>query len=486
MEFIELADYPLPRGRVIEWQPTATAYWSSWPRDHRAASCNHEHHLREALEHSRIRDARQSWLGHAFRLDGPLDHTAWRATLDTWIDRHEGLRTHVTIEGGAPARYTAAPGEIRMRPMDAGTPASTMAAYRLIHGLIDAGTSPLRWPAYTCLTIAGRDGCTVILAADHSIMDGYSTIALGGELRALYIANRAGTATPSTSPASYVDFCAQERARSESATPDHPAVRTWSEFFTSGQVGAQENSFAGAITAPVRDLDPAATGTRTPFGETAQRTLALEVLDAEAADAAAASARDRGHSLFAVLLAAFAATGSQLGAGPEFRTVIPLHTRDAPHWADSLGWFVGLAPFRLDGTGTQTVGELATRAGTELRRVKVAATIPFGRVCALTGVRPRISSMISYMDIRSAPGAESWAETDTRWLRSRCVSNEEFFFWFMRTPTGVTLNMRYPATARATRDIHRHVLRLRELLAECARYGDAPIRPIEGAPLSWR
>uniref|UniRef100_UPI002453A465 condensation domain-containing protein n=1 Tax=Nocardia brasiliensis TaxID=37326 RepID=UPI002453A465 len=223
MEFIELADYPLPSGRVIEWLPTATSHWADWPRDTRAVSYNHEHHLRDAVEHSRIRDRRHYWLGHAFRIDGPLDPQAWRTAFDAWIDRHEGLRSHVTIEGGRPARYTLAPGGIRVQPVDAGAPASTMATYRLVNGLLDDGTSPLRWPAYVCVTIANRDGFTVVFAADHSIMDGYSTVSTGGELHALYQAVREGKPARLPDTGSYVDFCQDERVRAAEAPPPPPA-----------------------------------------------------------------------------------------------------------------------------------------------------------------------------------------------------------------------------------------------------------------------
>ncbi|MFE9576807.1 condensation domain-containing protein [Nocardia sp. NPDC006044] len=481
MEFIELADYPLPSGRVIEWLPTATSHWADWPRDTRAVSYNHEHHLRDAVEHSRIRDRRHYWLGHAFRIDGPLDPQAWRTALDAWIDRHEGLRSHVAIEGGQPARYTLPPGEIRVQPVDAGAPTSTMATYRLVNSLLDDGTSPLRWPSYVCVTIAGRAGVTVIFAADHSIMDGYSSVSTSGELLALYNAARAGEPARLRDTGSYVDFSQDERVRAAATTAEHPAVDTWRTFFLED---TYSDSPAGTLSrvaaAPIELVDTAEAPRRAP-----QRTLSVELLDADAADAAARIAREHGQGLFALLLAAFAVTTTELGAGRDFRTVIPLHTRSDPQWAETLGWFVGLAPFQLDCGTARTLAELIAPAGEELRRTNGAATVPFARVCELLGAQPSISFMVSYMDIRSAPCAATWTETGACILRSSNVSTNEFYFWIARTPLGVTLNMRYPGTTKATRDVHRHVLRMRDLLAELTRYGDARIRPIEGAPLSW-
>ncbi|MBF6170516.1 condensation domain-containing protein [Nocardia blacklockiae] len=468
MEFVELADYPLRTGRVTEWQAAADTHWADWPRDARAVSHNHEHHLREALEHNRIRAHRHCWLGCVVRIDGPLDRRAWGAALTAWFARHELLRSHVAIEGGRTARYTLPPGRVRVRAADAGRPASAMSAYRLVQQLLDERTSPLDWPSHVCVTVEDRDSFTAVVAADHAVMDGYSTTTIGGELRELYDAARVGDRPAPTPVASYLDFCEVQRSRADAAGPEHPAAALWREFLA-GATGheAVPGDFAAAGRRPV--LPAAAVPHAAP-----QRTLAIEVLDAAAADRAAAHARAQGQSLAAVLPAAFAAAHAELTGGREFRAVLPLHTRDEPRWADSLGWFVGLAPYRVD-CAASGLAELVGPSGAELCRVRAAATVPFGRVCELLDIRPRVSLMVSYMDIRATPGAPDWPGSDTRWLRSRTRSADEFFYWFLRTPDGVTLNLRYPGTARATRAVHRHALRVRRLLADYARDGDAPL-----------
>ncbi|WP_280265944.1 condensation domain-containing protein [Nocardia wallacei] len=484
MEFIELADYPMPSGRVTEWLPTARTHWADWPRDSRAVSYNHEYHLRSALEHSRVRTRQHSWLGHVLRVDGPLDGAAWRTALEAWIDRHEALRSHVAVEGGRTARYTLGPGAVRVRPVEVAPPGSAMSAYRIVQQLLDERTSPLDWPAHLCVTVDDRDSFTAIVAADHAVMDGYSTTSIGGELRALYAAARHGSRADLPATASYLDFCRKERQRAETARADHPAVDLWREFL-SGTVEEEPRAgvLAEAAARPVTPVGPDDTVNPTA----PQRTLAIEVLDAAAADRAAAAAREQGQGLVAALLAAFAAACTEPTATSEFRTVVPMHTRDEPRWAGSLGWFVGLAPYRID-CDARGLADLIAPSGDELRRVRDAATVPFARVCELLGTRPRISLMVSYMDIRAIFGADDWLGTDTRWLRSRTRSADEFFFWFLRTPVGVTLNMRYPGTARATRDVHRHVLRVRGLLGEYARHGDARLRiapqPLAATPRS--
>ena len=488
MEFIELADYPVPAGEVIEWLPTARTHWADWPRDARAVSHNHEYHLRDALEHKRIRSRRQCWLGHVLRIDGPLDAAAWAAALEAWIDRHEVLRSHVTVEGGRPARYTLAPGTVRVRPVDAGRHASTMSTYRLVQQLLDDGTSALEWPAHLCVTIADRTAFTAIVAADHSVMDGYSTTWIGGELRALYEAARGGRPAELPESASYLDFCRMERDRADAVTADHPAVGIWREFLVgSSDYDPAPGTLSGVAARPIELAYPR----ECPELTVPQRNQSIEILDAAAADRVAAAAREQGQGLVAALMAAFAAAQGELAGAPDFRTVLPMHTRDERRWLDSVGWFVGLAPYRTEGAAGN-LADLIAPAGAELRRVREAATVPFARVCELLEVRPRISFMVSYMDIRGSVGADRWIESDTRWLRSRTASANEFFYWFLRTPAGVTLNMRYPGTARATLDVHRHMLRLRELLGDYARHGDAQLRLgdaqlrlAQGAP-TWR
>ncbi len=481
MEFIELADYCLPAGHVTEWLPTAGEHWADWPRDARAVSHNHEYHLRAALEDKRNRNRRQCWLGHAVRIDGPLDAAAWGAALGAWVDRHEVLRSHVTVEGGRTSRYTLPPGAARIRAVDAGYHTSIMSAYRLVHQLLDDGTSALDWPSHLCVTIAGRDSFTAIVAADHAVMDGYSTTFIGGELRALYDAARNGRPAGLPESASYLDFCRVERDRAGTVTADHPAVEIWREFLAgSRDYDPSPRTLSSVAGRPVELAQPGEGVGRT----VSQRNLSMEVLDAKGADRVASAAREHGQGLVAALMAAFAAAQSEQTGAPDFRTVMPLHTRDEPRWRECLGWFVGLAPYRIDCTAS-TLADLVAPAGTELRRVSGAATVPFARVCELLDIRPRISFMVSYMDIRGAIGADHWIDSETRWLRSRTVSADEFYCWFLRTPAGVTLNMRYPGTTSAARDVHRHMLRLRELLEDYARHGDAHLRLPQGAS-TWR
>ena len=70
----------------------------------------HEAHLRTSL--SSPRRGRESWLGAAFEVAGPLNKPAFRQAALNWIDRHEAMRSSASIDEstGEMSRVTAAEG----------------------------------------------------------------------------------------------------------------------------------------------------------------------------------------------------------------------------------------------------------------------------------------------------------------------------------------------------------------------------------------
>ncbi|KLL97236.1 hypothetical protein NJ76_12450, partial [Rhodococcus sp. IITR03] len=75
MEFTELADYRIPPGVLTEWLPCAAE--DDWREDPRPASYIHEAHLRRTSG-VRYGGGRDSWLGTAFEVPGPLDTERFR------------------------------------------------------------------------------------------------------------------------------------------------------------------------------------------------------------------------------------------------------------------------------------------------------------------------------------------------------------------------------------------------------------------------
>ncbi|WP_433654947.1 condensation domain-containing protein [Nocardia sp. CA-128927] len=470
MEFTELAECSIPVGRIVEWLPTSATKWVDWPPDPRAVSFNQEQHLRNVLDRRRRRVPEQSWLGQVFRFDLALDERAWATAVDRWIDRHEVLRTHVAIEVGRSTRYTLPRGDVRTCRRETRAARAARSPRLHIQRVLDESTSPLRWPAYLFITVDHGDGFTVVFGGDHGLMDGYSVVQVAAELHALYRA-ASGIDAPLPTVGSYLDFGERERLAAVAITAADAAVGVWREFFATasrnGESSTGSPTLGTGISARPLDGRPAATA------RVAQRHLAVDLLDADQAEGVTLFAHELGQGFNAALLAAFAAAADELADADDFRTVLPVHTRTDPAWVHAFGWFVGLRPFQLNSAGVTGLGRLIELAGQELRRCQGVADIPFPRVCELLGTRPRTSFLLSYMDIRSLPDADRWAGWDARCVRSRSYSSDEFYFWLVRGPSGVTLSARYPRTARAAREVERIVVRLRALLGEFAERGDA-------------
>src|SRR5690606_29226708 len=151
--------------------------------------------------------------------------------IANYIDRHEVLRTHVTLTPeGDTARYTTGPGRVHVRSVRIGWFSDAELLLNQIAGSIDRATAPVHWPAYRFATVARAGSFTLFFAADHSLVDGYSLVHAQHELRELYAAAVARRAPDLPPTGSYPDFSAAERALADRADLRHTAVAVWREF----------------------------------------------------------------------------------------------------------------------------------------------------------------------------------------------------------------------------------------------------------------
>ncbi|MGW0045602.1 condensation domain-containing protein [Rhodococcus sp. NPDC003348] len=462
MEFTELADYPVTPGTVTEWLPTApfdggphACIDSSdpWFDDPRPTSFVQESRLRDAR--ARTGSAHESWLGTAFEIDGRLDADAFGRALNSWIDRHEGLRSHATVPTGPGAlrRRTVSPGRVRVSAHRHGYRTSGAENFEHLHRLFDGCTSPTSWPAFAFATVEPPDrdrAFTVYFAADHAIVDGYSVVLVAQEIEALYRRERDGAAPDLFPVGSYLDFGARERSAVVDLDAAHPAVALWRGVLDLG---------GGRLPEFPLDLG------ELPEVPPAQRGLSAWVLDTAGADAFAVVCRKIGHGFFAGTLACLAIAGAELSSADRFETVTPMHTRDEPGWAGSVGWFVGISPISFAVRGAGSFAELVRRASTQVAAAKPAAQVPFEWVSEVLGTDAQPRFVVSYMDVRFVPAATQWPDWNARALRSKQYAND-VYIWVNRTPQGVNIAARYPATDDATAAVHRYVARLRSLMEE--------------------
>lgn len=482
MEFTELADYSIPAGVLIEWLPCAEQ--DAWRQDPRPASYIHEAHLRRAAD-PRSGQGRESWLGTAFEIAGPLDTDIFGRALQRWIDRHEPLRSQTTFAAdddpaGALVRRTAPPGKVSVRRIQHDPADSTMVRTQL-HSLFDDYTTPHLWPAYVFATLAHESAppdtpgentaFTVFFGADHSIIDGYSIVLVAHEITALYEEERTGRAAELFPVGSYIDFGAEERADAGDLDADHEAVRIWRT--TLRKTGGAMPEF------------PLPIGRRTAR-TTPQRRLSERWFDSDDASRFSERCRDADAGFFSGLLACFGQTAVDLVGTDHFRTVVPSHTRTGPMWAGSLGWFVGLRPIDLDLGGSPGFVTLAGRAAQELHRTRASARIPFDKVGELLGVPIRPRFLVSYMDVRFVPMAAQWPEANARALRSRSYTHD-VYIWINRTPEGLNVSARFPDNPEASANVPAYLGGVRELMHRLNTSGPwAPDLEIHELPATGR
>ncbi|MFT4041836.1 MAG: condensation domain-containing protein [Gordonia sp. (in: high G+C Gram-positive bacteria)] len=442
MKFGQILEDPIAPGGLVEWTPHVHGGLAAWSRDQRPTSHNHEQHLRSAFEYrarTRREGGRESWLGVVIEFDEPLSIPAIRATLLRWIDRHEVLRTHVTLTGNGLARLSTAPGTVGLKMDRIGWYNESGPLVEQIAGAFDRATAPLHWPAYLFATVGRESSFTLLFAADHSLVDGYSLIMAQHELVTLYRSARDHSHAALPEVGSYVDFSAEERRSADDVGPDHPAVAAWSAFLRAG-AGDMPPFLAGPSgTRIAPDAEPPDPATDPP-----QQSVSGVVADDDATTRFAAACAAAGGTVTAGILAVLAIVHHRQTGDAEFRCVLPRHTRNDPRWLTSLGWFVAVAPFCLDMSDSPTFEQAVARATVELTHSRQGASLPFLRVAELIGFRGAPRFVISFIDTRYAPGAAEADAGRARVIRSHSYSRDEVLIWINRTPSGLRYSARFP------------------------------------------
>jgi hypothetical protein len=484
MKFIQMMDQPVEPGGLVEWSPYTDGGFAQWTADSRPTSHNHEQHLRAAFDYrlrTKREGGRESWLGLAIEFDEPLSIPAIRTTLSRWIDRHEVLRSHVVIWADRLARLTTPPGSVKLKMGRVGWYAEPGPLLDQLGGSFDRATAPLQWPAYIFATVAREDSFTLLFAGDHSLVDGYSLIMGQHELVALYSASRRKVEPDLPPVGSYVDFSAYQRREADAAGSEHEAVAVWADFLrdTGGKLPrfelADDNNTANP-EAPLPD-----TGTDL----IPQGSITADLLDDEQTNRFTAVCSAAGGSLLSGVMAALAVVYTQLGGGPVLRCVMPRHTRTDQQWFGALGWFVATVPFRLDTSDASEFGQIIGRAADEMRRVRKAGNLPYLRVGEILGHTgdtdiPDPKFVISFIDLRFAPGHAEADSGTARVLRSHNYSNDEVYIWVHRTASGIRISSRFPAQGRTHRQVGRYLGAFGDFLKEIgdrSTYGPQPDSP---------
>ncbi|MDI9897259.1 condensation domain-containing protein [Rhodococcus sp. IEGM 1381] len=449
MEYTELADYPLPAGRLTEWVPRVDD--DGWASDSRGLSFTHQDHCE--------RSAPGSWIGTVFEIHRRYDVEAVRATIVAYMGRHEAFRTKVRRdeESGAWQRYTAPTDAVRVIDRAHTEPRTETQVFSHLHSWFGETVSPTAWPHFVLATIEPDDASRALsngpgesfllaFAADHSVMDAYSQIYAINEIDRLYAQALEGTDPALPEVGSYVDFSQSERELGDTLTSDHSAVRTWQDFL------AVENGRFPGFPLPV-----AVERASTTDGPAAQSSISSWLLTADQSDAVNAACRAAGYNMQAGILAALAVTNARLSGRTSLRTVMPMHTRDEQKWAASVGWYVGILPMEIQLDNARTFGEALEAAAAAGSANKGLARMPYSKIAQILESTEIPRFVVSYIDLRFLPDAAQWQARKGRALRSNCHADDEVYFWVNRTLEGLNISARFPSSDVASTNVHRFI-----------------------------
>ncbi|MFI6867879.1 condensation domain-containing protein [Nocardia sp. NPDC050406] len=468
MEYTLLSDFEIRPGKLTLWSATNTGEWAP---DTRPLSTAHAEYC-ASVDNADPRPGRGRWIGTIFEMDAPFDHEAVHTMARWWHARHEGLRTtvHRLDESAEWLRRTCPETGIDVRFETVETVGDSAELNDFLRDALELRLSPLIWPHCLIATVEHADSrdFTVLVAADHSVMDAYGQLLVISELRRLYYAALAeAIVPPSQTCTGSAEFAAVERSAAAALTAECEAVAVWREFLAKSD-GALPRFQPGAVTAVADTEDPAP-----------QHSVSRWLLDAAEADAVEAALDAVGQRATAGVFAALALAARNLFHTTNYRTVMPVATRP-PQWAESMGWFVNILPVDIELTEeTEFTAALdITRAA--LRRAKPAAFAPASRVFDLLEVTDRPRFGASFVDTRRLPNIRTLERLRWRALRADSHSADEVYFWIGRPAQGWNISARFPAAYSDTA-MHRYIDEVAGILREFgAEHSGAPLRA-EGA-----
>lgn len=454
MEYTELADYQVYAGSVALWRATSTT-----PRidaaDDRPLSPQHEKHVRQAGGPSE-----PSWIGTVFEISREFDAEAVRRTLLAWHAKHESFRTMVARDENGLRRFTYRPESLQLAARDAGTHDSVERVYDVVSRFFDHTVRADTWPHLVAATVVPSDQADgprflLAFAADHSVMDAYSQLIAVSELDQLYAAALAGEPLVTEPAPSYVDFSVAERSR---AVVDHAHETTlrWEKFLEPQEprfpAFPLPNDSVGDLTLP-------------------QRSISRWLAPAEVSDGIHRRTRSLGHGMQSAVLVALATAMQRVtGTDGPVKFVMPMHTR-TPEYTTSMGWFVGISPLVLDLSGATDLPEQLQRADAASAHIRSDAQTPFASIADLLDIRSAPRFVVSFVDVRHLPGAAQFDAARARALRSIRYSDDEFYFWVVRTAGGINVSVRHPNNPTATQSVERY---LDEFTTVLMQFADQP------------
>ncbi|MEC3919769.1 condensation domain-containing protein [Nocardia sp. CDC160] len=455
---------PAP-GRLVAWtaSPVSLARAAQAPPHPVPPSHQQEEYLR-AADRNAAADFRFSGLCLVTaRVPDLLDRAAMTRAINAFLLRHDTFRTWFELAAnGAIVRHLVPPEAVEFTPTDHGEIDNAEAIRQHVQ---KTTPGPFQWDCFTFGAIEHDGSTTLYLAVDHLHTDGVAQYISCFDLAQLYAREIGEDIDTLVEPASFVDYCARERARSELLTLASPGVLRWLELVRGND---------GELPSFPLDLGTSPEG----YSRSAHRSVAL--FDEAGARRFEAACEAAGADFTGGIFAVAALTECELTGSDYYFGMTPISTRGSVAELASVGWYVTLIPVAFPvaaSTGERlrfSFDKTVARAQRAYENGLRLAPVSFHRVLELAASDVGISvppgwvtPMISYVDARDFAGHELFDDVVGGIYANRAAS-EEVLMWINRLPSGTSLSVIYPDNPVAHESVDRYVAVLKSIFLRVA------------------
>jgi amino acid adenylation domain-containing protein len=294
------------------------------------------------------------------RLRGPLDERSLQGALAAVVERHEILRSHVSMFDGRPALVADAPGPVSVAFHDLGDDAAVEEVLAAVTGApFDLAAGPAM---RADLLRLGTEDHLLALTFHHLVFDGWSVGVLIHELDLSYAAYNTGNIpTLPSLPIQYRDFAAWQRDPARGPVLD-------------GQVAFWRDRLDGV---PTLQLPADLPGSELRSGP--GRGVPFE-LPEEVTEAILRLSHERGATPFATLLGAFQVLLSRYTGQQDLAVAVPMAGRTRSETQDLIGFFVNTVVVRADLADNPLFADVLERTQNSLLEGLTHQEAPFERI----------------------------------------------------------------------------------------------------------
>ncbi len=458
----ELAPAP---GRVVVLRPTreCQAAADAAPASSGAPSFLQADHLNAYRAKVASGGVHRAWTGTCGEFDVAFDETAYIEALNSFVGRHEGLRTWFDLSGATPVRHLVPADAIAFEAVEVEAPADWSGGWQdLLVSLWDEQCRPDSWTPFLLGAIVREEGFSYFWGCDHAFTDGASQLMVPAELGAAYAA-ALGAPSPELPEAdSFVTYASAEQQLAAECDAETPAVREWADIVS--RHGGRMPRF------PV-DLGLAP-------GETAPvRVRTWTALEGEAVDALEEVCRAAGGRFTSGVFALLAHAEQRLTGSSDYLGITVLGTR-SQQTAMSHGWFCNFAPVSmpLGESFPETVLAAEKAFGTARELARTPVHVALGAMVAggvLAPTELASPQMVSYLDVRKFPGAGTTPfDTGLHFTGEGRTANASL--WVNRFADRFELATQSPNTEQGGRAVVTFFEALHDVLADLG----LPVRPV--------